>query len=178
MIHPGKAARNNHFITRQAMRKAGEQALMSPSWSALSLLWYLFASLLPTCTLAIRRLPDDLSRSRVQNAIVDGMMAQDHFGSEMIHGDNRRELRDLKTNNAASSEPAQMPNAEDHLVTSLPYLDPSAFPTKHYAGHVPASKNDDKKLFYWLFEPDTSTVSRADDDIPLLIWLSKSHLLS
>jgi hypothetical protein len=160
------------------MRKIGEQALLSPSWSALSFLWHLCASLLPTCTLAIRRLPDDLSRTHVQNVVVGGMMAQEHLSAEMIHGDNRRELRDLKKKNVASSEPAKMPNAEDHLVTSLPYLDPSAFPTKHYAGHIPASKNDDKKLFYWLFEPDTSTVSKADDDIPLLIWLSKSHLLS
>jgi hypothetical protein len=92
----------------------------------------------------------------VKNAIVDGMMVKDNEDVNQ-HG---RKL-------------TEMPIAEDHLVTSLPYLDPSTFPTKHYAGHIPASKNDDKKLFYWLFEPDTSTVQKEDGEIPLLIWLSK-----
>ncbi len=63
---------------------------------------------------------------------------------------------------------------DDHLVTDLPYLDSSVFTSKHYAGHIPASNNDDKKLFYWLFEPDLShgNTSHKDGDIPLLIWLN------
>ena len=119
-------------------------------------LWILFALSLPMCALAVRRLPEDLTRVHVKNAIVDGMMVKDNEDVNQ-HG---RKL-------------TEMPIAEDHLVTSLPYLDPSTFPTKHYAGHIPASKNDDKKLFYWLFEPDTSTVQKEDGEIPLHIWLSK-----
>jgi len=47
---------------------------------------------------------------------------------------------------------------EEHLVTSLPFLEEGAFPSAHYAGHLPASPNDsdDKALFYWLFAPDSS----------------------
>jgi hypothetical protein len=136
-------------------------------------LWILFALSLPMCALAVRRLPEDLTRVHVKNAIVDGMMVKDNEDVNQ-HG---RKLKDEKWHRSLGkqkkSEPAKMPIAEDHLVTSLPYLDPSTFPTKHYAGHIPASKNDDKKLFYWLFEPDTSTVQKEDGEIPLLIWLSK-----
>ena len=64
----------------------------------------------------------------------------------------------------------------DHLVTDLPYLENGVFQTKHYAGHIPASNSDDdKKFFYWLFEPDfadSSVGHNGDDDIPLLIWLN------
>jgi len=68
-----------------------------------------------------------------------------------------------------------LPKQEDHLVTSLPYLAADLFPTRHYSGLLPASDDDDKKLFYWLFEPGTSSGSKrpADEkDIPLLIWLN------
>ena len=63
---------------------------------------------------------------------------------------------------------------EDHLVTNLPYLDPTSFPTKHYAGHISASPDkNDKKLFYWLFEPDLSGHDQIEEsEIPLLIWLN------
>lgn len=64
---------------------------------------------------------------------------------------------------------------DDHLVTSLRYLPTGSFPTRHYAGHVSAEKqtpgeiNQDKKIFYWLFEPPN-----VDDnkDAPLVIWLN------
>jgi carboxypeptidase D len=65
-----------------------------------------------------------------------------------------------------------LPQVEDHLVSSLPYLNPSDFTTKHYAGHIQASPDaSDKKFFYWLFEPD-KMISDADTDIPLVIWLN------
>ena len=61
---------------------------------------------------------------------------------------------------------------DDHLVTSLPYLPPGAFPTKHYAGHIsahpPGESQIDKKLFYWLFEPPSDQKANA----PLVIWLN------
>ena len=63
---------------------------------------------------------------------------------------------------------AASPN--DHLVTGLPLLEPSSFPTKHWAGLLPASDDGDKYLFYWLFAPPPS--NRADEDIPLIIWLN------
>jgi len=64
---------------------------------------------------------------------------------------------------------------EDHLVSSLPLLEDGKFRTRHYAGHVDASVDGDKKIFYWLFEPDLSSFvmdSPPDEDIPLLIWLN------
>lgn len=63
---------------------------------------------------------------------------------------------------------------EDHLVTTLPYLDSSSFHTKHYAGHLPASQDEsDKQLFYWLFAPDFSNNNQSDSDkVPLIIWLN------
>lgn len=73
-------------------------------------------------------------------------------------------------------------NADEHLVASLPLLSEGVFPTKHWAGLLPASPDKDKFLFYWLFAPDTSmsqqqattstTGDLADNDIALLIWLN------
>jgi carboxypeptidase D len=59
----------------------------------------------------------------------------------------------------------------DHLVTDLPLLDKTEFPTDHWAGLLPASDGGDKYLFYWLFAP-SETESKADKDIPLIIWLN------
>jgi len=71
------------------------------------------------------------------------------------------------------SNPGKIPIPEDHSVQSLPYLNEDSFTTKHYAGHLPASKTDDKKLFYWLFEPDDKNDSSINpNEIPLLIWLN------
>jgi hypothetical protein len=50
---------------------------------------------------------------------------------------------------------------EDHLVTDLPLLDKTKFPTDHWAGLLPASSKGDKYLFYWLFAP-SETESKAD----------------
>jgi len=46
------------------------------------------------------------------------------------------------------------------------------FKTRHWAGHLKASELDDKKLFFWLFEPDLSDAQPNDKEIPLLIWLN------
>ena len=59
---------------------------------------------------------------------------------------------------------------DDHLVTDLPLLDNSKFPTDQWAGLLPASDDGHKYLFYWLFAPTES--NKADEDIPLLIWLN------
>lgn len=137
----------------------------------------LIALSLPKQTLAIRRLPD-FTQSSIKNAIVNKVMLSDGY-------DDNATRRKLGNSNYEDEDEllrhrdlVTLPAAEDHLVTSLPYLDPSIFPTKHYAGHMPASHDDDKKLFYWLFEPDFSNGRPENDaDIPLLIWLSKLQVL-
>lgn len=62
---------------------------------------------------------------------------------------------------------------DDHLVKSLPLL-AAEFPTQHWAGHLPASSNNDKYFFYWLFAPSFSKTTKTipDEDIPLIIWLN------
>ncbi len=59
---------------------------------------------------------------------------------------------------------------DDHLVTNLPLLETSKFQTDHWAGLLPASGDGDKYLFYWLFAPPPTT--KADKDIPLIVWLN------
>jgi len=68
-----------------------------------------------------------------------------------------------------------LPTMNEHLITSLPYLNSQDFTTKNYAGHIPASPDAmDKKFFYWLFEPDVTDtgIDSKSDDIPLVIWLN------
>jgi len=82
-----------------------------------------------------------------------------------------------QTQRAAKAKQRSLPTPDDHLVTSLPYLSPKSFPTRHYAGYLPASKEDDKQFFYWLFEPSSSSGGNGsnnvdDDHMPLLIWLN------
>jgi carboxypeptidase D len=61
----------------------------------------------------------------------------------------------------------------DHLVTALPLLEASKFPTEHWAGLIPASADGDKYLFYWLFAPDlTDHPDVKEEDIPLIVWLN------
>jgi carboxypeptidase D len=61
---------------------------------------------------------------------------------------------------------------DDHLVESLPLLDNAKFPTKHWAGLLPASDSGHKYLFYWLFAPAGVENAAQNTDIPLLIWLN------
>jgi len=71
-----------------------------------------------------------------------------------------------------------LPTPKDHLVTSLPLLEPGSFPTRQWAGLLPLSQTDDDKyLFYWLIEPDFSNTADelSQDDpaqVPLIIWLN------
>lgn len=117
-------------------------------------------------TRAYRRLPDESSRmtGSSQKNVLPEEPSKDQI-LEIIANHNRHLQSPMNSEN--------LPKPSDHLVTSLPYLNPEDFTTKHYAGHIPASEDDDKKLFYWLFEPDTSNHPNiADKDIPLLIWLN------
>ena len=93
-------------------------------------------------------------------------------GQDLLHENIRDHVHRL-----ISEKRSRPDSPEDHLVTDLPYLDTDSFPTKHYAGHLSASDdNDDKRIFYWLFEPDFSDLNEKDKlsekDFPLLIWLN------
>lgn len=58
-------------------------------------------------------------------------------------------------------------------MTSLPYLPEGALTTPHYAGHVAASEDDDKELFYWMFAPDVPNDFEGEEtEIPLVVWLN------
>lgn len=63
---------------------------------------------------------------------------------------------------------------DSHLVTSLPLLPDGVFPTRHWAGHLPAAGDgSDKKIFYWLFEPGGVKVKgEISDDMPLILWMN------
>jgi len=124
-------------------------------------------SLQPLHVSARRRLPSEvksLSSDQIKRSVV-----QDQF-TKQEEQEAPFPARDLE------SQSANLPNANEHLVTSMPYLPADKFKTNHYAGHIAASRNDDKKLFYWLFEPDLSSVASGitidPNDIPLLIWLN------
>jgi hypothetical protein len=94
--------------------------------------------------------------------------------------DNRQ--RQTETNNSSGStgkeqtervtytiptDPAQ------HSVQTLPLLDPEDFSHPHWAGHLPASADGHKHLFYWLFAPDLeAAAAHLDVEIPLIIWLN------
>jgi carboxypeptidase D len=119
---------------------------------------FVLALLLPVEISSKRRIPSlQVKTENIENKIVK---------EEVVT--NINELRNLQ------SQRNELPIPGDHQVTNLPYLSPNAFPTKHYAGHIPASHNDDKKLFYWLFLPDSddATTVESESDIPLIIWLN------
>ena len=131
---------------------------------------------------ARRRLPSELFQTRDHDQIQSSIV-QDQFSKHLHAATDSKEdgpPRDLLFSSQKSTRD-ELPNPEDHLVTSMPYLGTDTFKTKHYAGHIPASHTDDKKLFYWLFEPDLShdngngngnDTTINHEDIPLLIWLN------
>jgi len=120
--------------------------------------------LLPFKTIAIRRPPSASKNARPLSSDVE--TANDYPTQESY------EFLHRKLKSQTFPEPK---SPEDHLVTSLRYLPPDAFPTRHYAGHISAEKrssgesNIDKKLFYWLFEPSDAD---KNADAPLVIWLN------
>jgi carboxypeptidase C (cathepsin A) len=98
-----------------------------------------------------------------------------------IPRDDQAPPRDATTQDVASSSTTSTPrrslavsSPDEHLVTSpLPlWSDPDPFPTKHWAGHLPASSTDDKYFFYWLFEPPTTAATATNSTVPLIIWLN------
>eukprot|EP00540_Astrosyne_radiata_P020307 CAMPEP_0116865666 /NCGR_PEP_ID=MMETSP0418-20121206/25586_1 /TAXON_ID=1158023 /ORGANISM="Astrosyne radiata, Strain 13vi08-1A" /LENGTH=609 /DNA_ID=CAMNT_0004501187 /DNA_START=79 /DNA_END=1905 /DNA_ORIENTATION=+ len=78
-----------------------------------------------------------------------------------------RDHGDKTSRSAGAADP------EFHRVSSLPFMDAAnVLTTPHYAGLLPASKDNKKYFFYWFFYPDTSGKEVAEEDIPLLLWLN------
>ncbi|KAL3796380.1 hypothetical protein HJC23_004177 [Cyclotella cryptica] len=114
----------------------------------------LFA-ILSTAVQGVRRLPDE------PEPPFHGRRLTSHFD----------ELREQESFPGSSRVTATSDDPDSHLVTSLPLLPEGSFPTRHWAGHLPAAGDgSDKKIFYWLFEP--SSGSKSDDDTPLILWLN------
>jgi carboxypeptidase D len=65
------------------------------------------------------------------------------------------------------SQPSHENSPESHRVHSLPLGD--HLPFDLYSGHLNASKDGDKKFFYWLVAPESEKESL---DTPLVIWLN------
>ena len=64
---------------------------------------------------------------------------------------------------------------DEHLVVDLPLLrqeedDPPM--TEMFAGHLPASEDGHKNLFYWLVSPPDDVDAMNSLDVPLVIWLN------
>jgi carboxypeptidase D len=96
-----------------------------------------------------------------------------HHGHEASFESLEQSWKRQLTNN---EEPVNVPTAktpDDHLVTDLPLLDSSKFPTDHWAGLLPSTPEGDNYLFYWLFAPDlTGQPDLQENEIPLIIWLN------
>ncbi|GMI33752.1 hypothetical protein TeGR_g2201 [Tetraparma gracilis] len=81
---------------------------------------------------------------------------------------------------ARSLSSSTPPSPDSYLVTSLPGLAPSAFPTPHFAGHISVtpgsfSASDPDRFFSWFFHPSAPSgapLSEIPADTPLLIWLN------
>lgn len=139
------------------------------------------ASLIVNCQ-AYRRVEPNILNSLVSsgNASATTHQGLDHISYQRWEGQSRRLLSEQKLGVVLSQQQRDLGSMdqrslspEDHLVTSLPLLDEGKFPTRHYAGHIDASADGDKKLFYWLFEPDFSdSEARKEEDTPLVIWLN------
>lgn len=120
----------------------------------------IFLSSVASLVQAVRRLPHETSSPLL---------------FEQQHGHGRR-LSTSDTTNAHHHAQSERLTTDDnadpdsHLVTSMPLLPADSFPTRHWAGHLPAEGNgSDKKLFYWLFEPSNKSSS---DEIPLILWIN------
>lgn len=124
-------------------------------------------------TTAVILFPKTLAYRRIPTSPDGNRFVSHESTKELEYEDLLETIRQHNRHLQSRSNKVSLPSPEDHLVADLPYLNPQSFTTRHYAGHIPASQEDDKKLFYWLFEPDISSHPEiTDSDIPLLIWLN------
>lgn len=96
-----------------------------------------------------------------------------------VQNDEDSNLTRETTTNTITGEQQQrttmrvVSDPSEHAVTSLPLLAPEDLTSQQWAGHLPASADNDKYFFYWLFAPDAKeAASHAERDIPLIIWLN------
>lgn len=166
---PALTTRNNSSTTPYCTNQLTSTMKFQNYLSLLAL------SLQPLHVSARRRLPSEvlsLSSDQIQRSVVQDQFTKQIEEAPLPDADVVADImkRDLE------SQTANLPKSSDHLVTSMPYLSADTFKTNHYAGHIAASRNDDKKLFYWLFAPDTTSQPSGatidPNDIPLLIWLN------
>lgn len=153
--------------------------MLSSTPSSMGTALLLLLAFLTHPTHAVRRLPNNEAAA---NSVIETFLHNLQQHEEHPHDHGRRLTNDLRghhnDSNDAHRSTADITDPTAHLVTSLPLLPPGLFPTRHWAGHVSASNDDngsDKKLFYWLFEPSTGSgdsFSEEDDKIPLVIWLN------
>jgi carboxypeptidase D len=147
--------------TATATRSSTAGARRSSGPIALSCLLLMLLLAAPPNTTAVRIHPGTPSSQRqAQEIILDSVGQQEDSTTEAIAGKQRTTLRVV-------SDPSE------HVVTSLPLLAPEDLTSQHWAGHLPASADNDKYFFYWLFAPDAKeAASHPEADIPLIIWLN------
>ncbi|KAL7580720.1 hypothetical protein ACA910_001005 [Epithemia clementina (nom. ined.)] len=83
---------------------------------------------------------------------------------------SQRRNSTLTSQRSTARVTVEIPSSPDgHLVTDLLPLtkDGEELTVRHWAGHLPASGDNHKYFFYWLFEPET-----VDEHTPILIWLN------
>ena len=89
---------------------------------------------------AVRRLPDQEYEELLHGRRLFSI--EDHNHDPQLQSSTRQQL-------SSQHRREEITNPDDHLVTSLPLLADGALKTRHWAGHLPASKDpDDKKIFY------------------------------
>ena len=79
-------------------------------------------------------------------------------GNDSSYQINNEHGRDAEIDRRRRRRLSSPPSYESYEVTSLSGLDPADFPTKHYAGHIPAkvgefSESYGNQIFSWLFHP-------------------------
>jgi carboxypeptidase D len=146
-----------------ARRSSGPIAL---SWL---LLLILLAAAPPRAT-ALRIHPSTpLTQRQAQEVILDfvGQNEDSNLTSETPTTTTESMAGEQRTTLRVVSDPSE------HVVTSLPLLAPEDLTSQHWAGHLPASADNDKYFFYWLFAPDAKeAAAHPERDIPLIIWLN------
>ena len=93
------------------------------------------------------------------------VLPSEHLTNEVVTSVLDKHRRLASVNVPLPSSP------DDHEVKSLPLMAEGTLTTKHWAGLLPASPDNDKYFFYWLFAPEVSG-DVAEADIPLVIWLN------
>jgi len=138
-------------------------------------LWVLSAAAIawfPYLVHGVRRVPNDILLTSTTSEGNVRHLSQDLEDDKRRKEELQRWSELLQERSLGNDQNTGPSSPDEHLITSIPLLPDGKFPTKQWSGHIPASHDDDKKLFYWLFEPDFSLSNGGDQNVPLLIWLN------